>query len=289
MTNFSLSPVSAPDGHRRPEVLRAQYRYGLFYGVMVGLLFAAVAWGVDAVLLYSANGVQPWLKLIVGALVCAPVGGLAGWLTMRFERALLAVPFWVIAGAVFAGMTVILPMQIFPRLLVMLEPDLEGLISFFMAEVLIARFWVSFVWVAIFVTLAGVLEIPMGQPAAFSTSVMGKLAPVLLCGVLMVIGGMVVDSDNNKPLRAAVIAMDDTLQFALEHQGQEIDAKVSRELHLASLRHITDLIGQPRELIIGKFDRYLDQVHVIIRFDGEILVDCLTVSDQPISCERVEP
>ncbi len=289
MTNFSFSPVSAPDGHRRPEVLRAQHRYGLFYGVMVGLLFAAVAWGVDAVLLYSAHAVQPWLKLIVGALVCAPVGGLAGWLTMRFERMLLSIPFWMVAGAVFAGMTVVLPMQIFPKLLVMLEPDLDGLIAYFMADVLIARFWVSFLWVAIFVTLAGVLEIPLGQPAAFSTSAMGKIAPILLCAVLMAIGGMVVDSDNNRPLRAAVIAMDDTLQFALEHQGQEIDPKVARDLHLASLRHITDLIGRPRELIIGKFDRFLDQVHIIIRFDGEILVDCLTVSDQPISCERVEP
>jgi hypothetical protein len=180
-------------------------------------------------------------------------------------------------------------MQIFPKLLIILEPDLADLISYVMVEVLVARFIVSFVWVAIFVSLVGVLEIPMGQPAAFSTSVMGKLAPILLCGVLMGIGGMVVDSDNNKPLRGAAIAMDNTIQFALDHQGQEIDPKVSRDLHLASLRHISDLIDQPRELIIGTFDQYLDQVHIIVRFDGDVLVDCLTVSDQPISCERVEP
>lgn len=263
--------------------------YGLFYGVMVGLLFAAFAWGTDAVQLFQANAVQPWLKLIVGVLVCAPTGGLAGWLTMRFERSLLSIPFWAVAGAIFAAMTVVLPMEIFPRLLELLEPDLEGHISYFLADVLVARFWVSFLWVSIFVILAGVLEIPMGQPASFSTSIMGKLAPIFLCGVLMAIGGMVVDSDNNKPLREAVISMNETLQFAADHQGQEIEPRVSRERHLASLRHITDLIGQPRELIIGEFDQFLDQVHVIVRFDGKVLVDCLTVYNQPISCQRMEP
>ncbi|MFZ5880872.1 MAG: hypothetical protein ACOY0R_16010 [Chloroflexota bacterium] len=289
MSNLTSFPVSDKTGHRRPEVLRAQYRYGFFYGAMTGLFFAFFAWGIDAILLFQAHAVQPWLKLIVGALVCAPVGGLAGWLTMRFERMLLSIPFWAIAAVVFAGMTVVLPMQIFPQLLVMLEPDLDGLISYFMVEVMVARFLVSFLWVAIFVTLAGVLEIPMGQPAAFSTSVMGKLVPIFLCAVLMGIGGTVVDSDNNKPLRDAVIAMNDTLQFASAHQGEEIDPSVSRAMHLASLRHISDLVGQPRELIIGTFDQYLDQVHVIVRFDGEALVDCLTVYNQPISCARIEP
>lgn len=289
MTTFLSSPASDSGGHRRPEVLRAQYWYGFFYGAMTGLLFAFFAWGIDAFLLFQAHAAQPWLKLIVGALICVPVGGLAGWLTMRFERGLLSIPFWTVAGVVFSAMTAALPMGIFPRLLVWLEPDLEGLISYFVADVMAGRFLVSFLWVAVFVILAGVLEIPMGQPAVYSTSVMGKLAPILLCAVLMGIGGTVVDSDNNKPLRDAVIALDGTLQFAANHQGQEIDPSVSRAMHLASLRHISDLVGQPRELIIGTFDQFLDQVHVIVRFDGEVLVDCLTVYNQPVSCTRIEP
>lgn len=285
MTTFT--PTS--DAHRRPEVLRAQYRYGLFYGLMVGLLFAAFAWGMDAYLLFQAHAVQPWLKLLIGALVCAPVGALAGWLSMRFERGLLAIFFWLLAATAFAWMTVLLPLQLFPRLLVLLEPDLNGRIAYFLADELTVRFGVSFVWTGLFTALAGVLELPMGQPAAFSTSVMGKLAPVLLCAVLMGIGGTLVEADNNKPLRSAVIAMDDTLHFAAEHQGQPIDDKTARERRLAALRKIEDLIGQPHELIIGSFDQYLEQVHVLVRFDQGVLVDCLTVYDQPISCERIQP
>jgi hypothetical protein len=275
--------------HRRVEVLRAQYGYGLFYGAMVGLLFAVFAWGVDGVVLFRANGAQPWLKLIIGALVCIPVGGLSGWLTMRFERMILSIPFWLISAAVFAWMTVALPLQIFPKALTLLEPNLTGLVSYGMPEVLQARFFTSLLWSAIFVCMAGILEIPMGQPASFSTSTMGKLLPVLLCAVLMGIGATVVENENNKPLRSAVVAMNETLQVAAKYQGQQIDSKLARDLHLASLRKITDQVGQPYELMVGGFDQYLEQVHVIVRFNKEILADCLTVYDQPITCERVEP
>jgi hypothetical protein len=276
------------DYHRRPEVLRAMRSYGLFYGVMVGLAFAGFAWGTDAVLLSQANAVQPWLKLIIGALVCAPAGGLAGWLTMRFERGLLSVFFWIGAALVFAWMTVALPLQIFPKVLLLLEPDLDGLVKYFMASEMAFRFGVSFVWVGLFVTIAGILEIPMGRPAAFSTTIMGRLAPSLLCIVIMGIAGTVVDRDNNQPLRSAVIALDQTLQFAVEHQGQVLDKKVSRDMHMASLRKVTDLIEKPRQLTIGSFDQYLDQVHIIVRFD-DVLVDCLTVYNQPVVCEPLSP
>ncbi len=281
------SPVHT--GHRRVEVLRAQYKYGLFYGVMVGLLFAAFAWGIDALVLLRANGAQPWIKLLIGVLVCAPVGGLSGWLTMRFERMILSIPFWLISAAVFAWLTVALPLQIYPKVLTWLEPDLVNLVSYGMPEVMTARFFTSFIWAAIFVSIAGILELPLGQPAAFSTSTMGKLLPVLLCAVLMGIGATLVENDNNKPLRSAVVSMNETLQFATQHQGQEIDSKVSRDLHLAALRKITEQVGKPYQLIIGSFDQFLEQVHVIVRFEGDILADCLTVYDQPISCELITP
>jgi hypothetical protein len=283
----TISPVHT--NHRRVEVLRAQYRYGLFYGAMVGLLFAFFAWGIDAFALFRAHGTQPWLKLIIGLLVCIPFGGLSGWLTMRFERMLLSIPFWLVSVAIFAEMTVALPLQIFPKLLTWLEPDLVGLVSYGMPEVMTARFFTSFIWAGIFVSIAGILEIPLGQPAAFSTSTMGKLLPVLLCAVLMGIGATVVENDNNKPLRSAVISMDETLKMAAKYQGQQIDKKLARDLHLASLRKITDQIGHPYELNIGSFDQFLEQVHVIVRFDNNTLADCLTVYDQPLSCEPIAP
>lgn len=268
--------------------MRAKRRYGLFYGIVMGLAFATATWGMDAYLLSQANALQPWLKLIVGGLVCALTGGIAGWLTMRLENSLLSLVIWLAAASVFAWMTVALPLQIIPHLLGLLDPDLSSLLSYVYYEDMAARFGVAYVWVGIFVSIGGLLELPMGEPAAFSTSIMGKIVPSLACIALMYISGLIVDGLNNEPLRAAVIAMNETIQFAADHQNEVIDLEVSREKHLASLRTVPDLLTQPRELIVGQFDRYLEQIHILVRFGNE-WVDCLTIYNQPSNCKRITP
>ena len=280
--------ISSVDPHSRPEVLRAKRRYGLFYGIVMGLAFALATWGMDAYLLSQANALQPWLKLIVGGLVCTLAGGIAGWLTMRMESSLASLVIWLAAACVFAWMTVALPLQIIPRLLGMIDPDLSTLLAYVYYDDLAARFGVAYVWVGIFVSIGGLLELPMGEPAVFSTSIMGKIVPSLACIELMYIGGLIVDGLNNEPLRSAVVAMNETIQFANDHQNEAIDPAVLREKHLASLRTVSDLLPQPRELIVGQFDRYLEQIHILVRF-GDEWVDCLTVYNQPSSCKRVSP
>ena len=146
----------------------------------------------------------------------------------------------------------------------------------------------AYVWVGIFVSIGGLLELPMGEPAAFSTSLMGKIAPALVCIALMYVSGFIVDSLNNEPLRSALVAMDAIIQFADDHQGEVMDPKLSREKHLASLIPVQDLVSQPRQLVIGEFDRSLEQVHVLIRFGGP-WVDCFVISRQPTNCKRISP
>ncbi len=281
----TISPVHS---EALPQVLRAKRRYGLFYGIVMGLAFATATWGLDAYLLSQADAFQPWLKLIVGGLICALVGGLAGWLVMRLENAFFSLVIWLAAASVFAWMTVALPLQIIPRLLGLLDPALSSMLSYVYHEDLAARFGVAYVWVGIFVSIGGLLELPMGEPAAFSTSIMGKIAPALVCIALMYISGLIVDGLNNEPLRSALIAMDTTIQFAAAHQGQVIDPVVSREMHLTSLNTVQDLVARPRQLVVGEFDSSLEQVHVLIRF-GAKWVDCLVISRQPTNCELVSP
>ena len=146
----------------------------------------------------------------------------------------------------------------------------------------------AYVWVGIFVSIGGLLELPMGEPAAFSTSLMGKIAPALVCIALMYVSGFIVDSLNNEPLRSALVAMDATIQFADDHRGEVMDPKLSREKHLAALSAFPDLVSQPRQLVVGEFDRSLEQVHVLIRFGGP-WVDCFVISRQPTNCKRISP
>jgi hypothetical protein len=79
MKPFSSKTSSAGN----PAILQFKHRFGLWYGIAVGLSFAIFAWGVDSFLLSRMNGLFPWLKFLGGLIPCTIVGGLAGWLSAR--------------------------------------------------------------------------------------------------------------------------------------------------------------------------------------------------------------
>lgn len=283
MKNFELADI-----RNRPDVLSLKRRLGMAYGLTVGLAFAASAWGVDGYLLSQAHAIYPWLKLIIGAVICAAAGGLAGWLVARFEKGMLALLFYLGASFVFAWLVVHLPLQIFPRIVSWLDPETGGLLNYIFHENFNSRFTVAFVWVALFVSLAGILQIPLAEPAAFSTSFFGKIAPLIVCSVIMLVSGTLLDTVSNEPLRTPILEINDTIEFAVDHRGEQVDRALARMMRLSSLRGIQDVIDQPRRLIVGSYDEWLGQVNILVRF-GDTWVDCVTVYNQPSFCKYVIP
>jgi len=283
-----MKSISHQDINQRPDVMRMKRRIGAIYGAVVGLSFAIASWGVDGFLISQANGLYPWVKFIIGALICMITGGLAGWLVARLEKAILGLPIYLLLSFVFSWLVVSLPFQIFPTVVSWLDPETGSLLNYTYYDGFGSRFAVAVGWISLFVALVGVLQIPLTEPAAFATSFFGKVAPMLICSVVMVINGSIVDTLNNEPLRTALLHMENTTQFAVEHQGQEIDRALSRSMRLHSLRTVEDVLGQPRKLVVGNYDQYLDQIHVLIRF-GNTWVDCIVVYNQPSFCKYVEP
>lgn len=283
MKNFQFEDI-----RHRPDVVRLKRRIGMTYGMTVGLSFAASAWGVDGYLLSQAHALYPWLKLIMGAIICATAGGLAGWLVARFEKGILALLFYLGASFVFAWLIVYLPLQIFPRIVLWLDPETGGLLNYIVHENFNSRFAVAWVWVALFVSLAGILQIPLAEPAVFSTSFFGKIAPLIVCSVIMLVSGTILDTVTNEPLRSPILEMDDTIKFSLDHRGEQVDRALARTMHMTSLRGVQDVIDQPRRLIVGSYDQWLGQVNIFVRF-GDTWVDCVTVYNQPSFCKYVIP
>jgi hypothetical protein len=270
----------------RPDVLRAKHAYGIWFGALLGLAFAIAAWGIDAFMLNQANGLLPWLKFVGGAIPCMLVGSFTGWLSAKLNRSILSVLLWLAAGSIFAWLTVSLPLQIAPGLMGIMEPDTQGLLHYTYYEEFSARVGVAYVWIAIFVALAGLLQIPLSDSAVFSTSWMGKLAPMLVCLVLMGIAGIIVDSLNNEPLRSATTALDNTIQFSIDHKGREIDPAESRLMHLGALKTIEDAITPQHKLIVSGYDAFLGEIQVLIKFE-HAWAECKVFYNQPISCKKV--
>lgn len=270
----------------RPEILRAKHMYGVWFGAALGLIFSIFAWGIDAYSLSQMNGLYPWLKFLGGVIPCMLIGGLAGWLSARFDKPIIALFLWAAAATVFAWLTVSLPLQITPRILGLVEPGIKNLLHYAYYEAFASRFWVAYAWLVIFISLAGLLQIPLSDSAVFATSFFGKISPMLVTFVLMAICGTIVDGLNNELLRSPIDALNTTIQFSLEHRGKEVDLLESRQMHLAALRTVEDLITPDRKFIISGYDQFLEQVQVLARFDTA-WVECKLIVNQLISCEQV--
>ena len=270
----------------RTDVVQAKYNYGIWFGAINGLLFALFAWGVDAYQLQRINGMYPWLKFLVGVVPCMIVGGLAGWISARSEKPLVAMFLWIAAAAAFAWLTVNLPLQVIPRLVTWMEPDTHGLLHYTYYEQFNFRFGVAYFWLAILAALTGLLQLPLSDSAIFSTSAFGRISPLLLSMVLMAISGNTMDNLNNELLRGPIEALNSTTRFFIEHKGEHIEPVQTRQNHLASLRTVQDLVTPKRKFIISGYDELLGDVQVLVQFQNA-WVECEVLYNQPLMCKPV--
>jgi hypothetical protein len=270
----------------RSDVLRAKLAYGIWYGASLGFLFALFTWGLDAYHLSQINSLDPWLKFAAGALLCTAAGALTGWLAARQDKPVLALLIWVVYGFLLAWLVVILPTVIFPRLLALVESQVSQYLHYVYYPEFATRIGVAFAWIIIFVAIAGLLQLPLSEGAVFSTSLLGKLAPILIGLVLVGIAGTIVDGLNNEPLRTPVEELNATIQFAVEHQGQQIDKTESRLMRQGSLRAVKDLVTPNRKLIVSGYDAFLGEVNVLVKFD-KAWVECQVLYNQPVNCKQV--
>jgi hypothetical protein len=263
-------------------------KFGFTYGAAAGLAFAIALWAYDGYLLSTSHALFPWLKLTTGAILTTLTGGLAGWLTARFEKTLLGLVFWAGSSGMFGLFTVLVPLFFAPKLTGLFEPQVRSLLQYTLYDNLPYMVGVAFGWVIVSSIIIAVIQIPMIDQAVFSITGFGKVKPHILCAVLMLISGSVADSLNNKPLRDPILGLDTTIQFALDMRGKEIDPKVSREMHLASLRLVEDSIQESRTLVISRYDPLLENVFVLVNSEGH-LAECSTFVGIPVNCKSIVP
>lgn len=272
----------------RPDVLREKHRYGIWFGLSLGLGFAFFTWGVDSYILSIHNGLLPWLKFVIGAVICMAVGAAAGWLAALSNKPLFALLIWLVAGSAFAWLTVNLPLTLLPKAVSVLDPQAGKLLDYAYYDGFGRSILVAYAWVGIFAAVAGILQIPMSDSAVFSTSIFGKLGPILLAVVLMAIAGSIVDNGLvNKPMRDSIVALDNTLQFIVENRGRNVDPAEARRRHTGAFRAIDDSVTLEYRLIVREYDNLFVEVHILVKFERD-WVDCQVIANQPIQCKVLE-
>jgi hypothetical protein len=271
----------------RPEIVQLKRKFGIVYGIIAGITFATASWGWDGYILSNSHAYFPWTMLITGMTLCAIIGGIAGWLTVRSESSLLGVVFWVTSSFFFAWLVVALPLQINPFIASKFNPQLGILMNYGKSIEFVFRFGVSLAWILPFTVIVGVTQLPVSEPAVFSTSIFGKIAPLLFCIVVMIIGGVITDNLINSKFRAGIAGLDNTIQFVLDNNNNEnIDKTLSREAHASSLNTVEKYVRESRYLFVRSYDEELGNLHILVKFDNQ-WVDCNVLYSQPVSCDIV--
>ncbi len=269
----------------RPDILRQKRIFGMIYGIMAGLAFAASSWGWNSYSLNQAHAYFPWNTLITGAALCGMFGGLIGWLTARTESSFLGILFWLFAALFFAWLTVALPLQIIPAIASQLDPQLGAFLNYNGDIEFAARFGVALAWILPFTLIVGITQIPVTEPAVFSTSIFGKIAPMLFGMAVISIGGVITDSLINAQFRSAIVALDKTVQFVLDNKDNEdVDPLLAREMHARAFATVEEAMTGTHYLAVGSFDETLGDLNVLVKFD-DTWVTCEVLYNQPISCK----
>jgi hypothetical protein len=273
------------DLNARLEIMRLKRKVGMRYGVIAGLAFAIASWGWDGYILSTAHAYFPWTTLLIGMAFCAMIGGISGWLTARSESSLLGVVFWIISALFFAWLMVALPLQINPFIVSKFDPQLGALLNYEKGMEFAFRFSISLVWVLPFMLIIGATQLAVTEPAVFSTSIFGKIAPFFFCIVVMSVSGVITDNLINSHFRDAIVALDHTIQFVVDHKDNaNVDPALSREAHAGALGGVDEYVQQSRHLFIGSYDEYLGNLHVLVKF-GNRWIDCNVLYSQPVSCK----
>ncbi len=262
---------------------------GLIYGLVGGLAFAVFAWGIDAWLLAKAHSTFFWVKFIPGLIVCLLAGGLAGWLTIRFDRHWAALLIWGLLALLFSWLIVWLPLDAAPYLIKVFDPHLTQWLNYSEVEQLVQFRITGFLIVGLAAILSGLLEINLVEHARTTPYGLASAAIMLVCVFSFGLAGSASDQLININLREPVEVVDNLIQFAADNQGKEVPVDVARKIHLSALNAVTDLddlLEESRQLTLVSFDPALGMMDIIVDFDGS-LVKCTAIYAQPANCIRL--
>jgi hypothetical protein len=288
-SSFSPRLNNLSDGQRRKDgISRNRFlRYILLLGLIAGLAFSLALWGYEAILLIQAHVAYAWIPIVVGTLSCILVCMLATLLTWLVNKALLGIVFWVLASRMIAELAITLPLKIMPAMMIFFEPELRArLPAYPMNDTF--QTWAGFgtIWLAIFMGILGLIQLTLVESAVPATTSAGRLAPLFVFALVMVLAVVLSSNMINEQLRAPLIATDRLIEYAVDHQNTNMDPTTARQMHLSSLSTISNLLNRPRRLFLGKYDNSFSQVDVLIDFHGE-WADCTTVSGQVVFCDTI--
>ena len=262
--------------------------FGLIFGLAAGLVFSLAAWGLNAFLLSRAHFAFPWLTFLLGILPTMLVTGLAGFLTIRFDNAVVGALIWMVAGLFLAIIGVWLPLGLVPEILPRIEPVLNGWLEFTWIDAYSFLVYSAMITTGIAFLITGILENVLIEPASFSPYNGAIVMPILVCALISGIAGGVIDNLVNTRFRDPTIVLDQLFSYALDNQGKTIDPATERQMHLATVSPIQADLSDNRRLFYFSFNETAEEGKILVDLKGHWAI-CDLSQNQPVFCQFTEP
>lgn len=261
-------------------------RYSLLLGAISGFVLSTAIWAYETFLLAQAHAAYAWIPYLVGTILFMGVCAVAAVLTCLLNRALLGIVFWILAGRLMAVLVITIPLKIATGLMFIIEPGLQSRLPAYAINSTF-RTWEGFATIvlAIFMGILGLLQLTMVDQSVPAISPAGRLIAYFVFIPIILLASVMVSNMINQQMGAPLLATNQLIQFAIDHQNTKVDPIIARQMQLSTLDPIASLIDRPRRLFLGKYDETFSQVEVLIDFGGE-WVDCTTVSLQPVYCQK---
>lgn len=263
----------------------AKYRAAVIFGLLAGLIYSGVAWGVDGYRLAQSNALLPYLPFAIGALICGLVGALAGFLTYRFNHIFLSFLTWVVIGLIFSWVGNHMQVVLVPLGLDVFSPQLAALSHFPLNGTIRADQFLISIAVTGLCALGGMLAVNQIEASVDSAGIVPRVLAYLIWAVIFTLAGFAVRDNITEPMTAPVVNANAHIQVGLENAGKTLDDRTYAQLRLSSFDNVRDLITRPRRLALIGYDDWLSTMTVLVDFGGTP-VRCTVYGKTINFCER---
>ena len=277
------------------EYKKRKAHLAIWFGLIAGLTFSIVLWGIDAVSLAGAHAISPWAKMLFGILPVVGICVLTAWISSRIDHGLVSLVLWLVCALVIGIFACHIPFEGLTFIYKLFNADVAAQIQYTFNSGVTARTVIVALICAVLGAMSGVFFGFLLENVHNSASVMGVIVSYVIWAAFFAGSASVVDQMIQLPLRSPVEAINNLIDQKLQSEITPISQEQARALHLSSLNGILDVVEQPRKLVLSNYDSVMIQTSVSIKF-GSQWVECIVFADQstepplqqPVYCKKTE-
>ncbi|MHC1740697.1 MAG: hypothetical protein AB9897_06250 [Anaerolineaceae bacterium] len=282
-----------PDRTKEYEAGKA--RLSWLFGLVAGLVYVIVLWGISAVKLSMINAIHPWAQLLLGILPVLILCCLAAWLSNRAKNAFLIVIIWVITGVLITWIATHISFEGLTWYYRIFDPQVAAIVNYPFNSGFSTRMVFALLFTGVISGIAGVFYNLLLENAFTASAIGGTVFAFVIWGAFFAGSAMTLNDMVERFLRDPLVAINQTIEYKLIDENTPFEADLARNLHITALISVTDLIHSPRRIILQGYNNSISMTIVAIDFSGTwVTCNVLNNSDSeppvqmPIFCRRLK-